>query len=187
METFKSIEEVMDYDPRFDGFTGDYIYDNSLPSGLKLHHIYNKIKDINLHEEVHEDIQSQFNIAKNIFVYSWYCYPFGNVAELKAISTLEFALRLKSSNKRLGLRRLLIQAIDNGLIIESIPEKNEDEYFIYEYLKIEIPPVDLKERTKQTADFLSYYRNNLAHGSTTLSIPSSLIFEITSDFINQLF
>ena len=178
----------MDYDSRFDGFSGDSIYDKSLPRGLKLHHIYEKIENINLHHNVHEDVQSQFNIAKNIYVYSWYCYPFSNVAELKAISTLEFALRIQLNRKRYALKKLLDYAIENDYLIDSsIYEKErqwqeDDLEFGDKPIKI-----DYKERTKFTAKLLCSHRNDLAHGSNTLTTPSSRIFEITADFINQLY
>lgn len=178
----------MEYDSRFDMFAGENIYHESLTKGLKLHHVYNQVKDINLLDNVHEDIQSQFNIAKNLFVYSWYCYPFSNVAELKAISTLEFALKMKINNETRSLRKLLNHAIENDYLIDSrLYEKEKQSKENNLILGIEPTKIDYKERTKFTAELVCTRRNNLAHGSNTLTIPSSRIFEITSDFINQLF
>jgi len=188
VEEFKKIDELMQHDSRFDMFVGENFYHESLPKGLKLHHVYNKVKDINLLDNVHEDIQSQFNIAKNLFVYSWYCYPFSNVAELKAISTLEFALRMQLDKKRYTLRRLLDYAIENDYLIDSSLyelEKRWKENDLGRGLK---PiKIDYKERTKFTAELVCIHRNDLAHGSNTLTIPSARIFEISADFINQLF
>jgi hypothetical protein len=188
VEKFKKIDELMEYDSRFDMFAGENIYHESLPKGLKLHHVYNKVKDINLLDNVHEDIQSQFNIAKNLFVYSWYCYPFSNVAELKAISTLEFALKMKINSETRSLRKLLNHAIENDYLIDSrLYEKEKQSKENNLILGIEPPNIDYKERTKLTVEFICKHRNTLAHGSNTLTMPSSRIFEITSDFINQLF
>lgn len=188
MEKFKKINEIMQYDSRFDIFVGDYYDDQNKPKGLKLHHIYSKVENINLNNNVPEDIQSQFNIAKNLFVYSWYVYSFSNVAELKAISTLEYALRMKLNKKKLRLRASLDFAIENNLIIDSRLYEKEKEWNELEKLySSEIPEIDFKEMTKSTGKFLANYRNILAHGSTTLSIPSSIIINVVADFINQLF
>ena len=149
--------------------------------------MYKKIDSIILNGNVHEDIQSQFNIAKNLFVYSWYVYSFNNIAELKAISTLEFTLRTVLNKKRLGLKKLLIYAIENDLIIDSRLHEEEDDFLDYKYSCKEKENIDLKKQTKYVVNYITSHRNNLAHGSTTLTIPSPDIFEITADFINQLF
>lgn len=81
--------------------------------------IYNTVSEIRLKDEVPEDVRSQFNIAKNLAVYSWFSYPFHQIAEMKAYSTLESALKIRFNKKRWGLGKLLDKAIDMKLVKDA--------------------------------------------------------------------
>jgi len=157
MEKFKNIDEINQMDDRFNLFVKNY-------EKLKFDDLYNAINKINLNKNVHDDVISQFNIAKNLYIYSWYVYSFNSVAELKAISKLEFALRLKINpkNKKCGLSKLIKEGINKKLISEKIFSEHLIKYLIR-------------------------MRNNLAHGSTTQNLPSTVILDKCAECINELF
>ena len=65
-------------------------------------------------------LRDVFETARNLLVYSWFVYPFIMVAELRAMSALEFALKARAdgdgvTNVR-GLRRLMNLAVDSNWI-----------------------------------------------------------------------
>ncbi len=174
MERFKKLDEIQKYDERFDMFAGASAYNSDLPSGLTLKYIYEKVESIELIDNVPEKIKSEFNIAKNLYVYSYYSYPFKTVSDLKSISTLEYALRTfyNIKDKREGLRKLLNRAISEGKII---------------YLDSNDEKKTIKEQIFR-AKFLSISRNNLAHGSSNLYLPTdNKIITVCGNCINQLY
>ena len=131
---------------------------------------------ITFNHNVPEEIHSRFNIAKNLYVYSWYCYPFHQIAELKALSTLEKSLRIKL-NSGTTLAPLIKKAINQGFITDqhfvSNPRINKTQ--------------DSTEHVWFLFDYLPKYRNDLAHGSNMLHPWSSHTLITCSDFINGLF
>ena len=81
---------------------------------------------IKLDETVPEEVRSQFNVARNLCLYSWYCYSFHNVACFKAYSTIEMALRIrldKPEEAISSLRFMLEEALAIGALQDrSLPE-----------------------------------------------------------------
>jgi hypothetical protein len=80
---------------------------------------HEQVKSINLSDKVPEKIRSNFNIARNLATYSWFCYSFHNAAKAKAFSALEYALAEKFNNgikieKKSELELLLIKAVNEG-------------------------------------------------------------------------
>ena len=146
---------------------------------LNLSDIYKSVELIDLGERVPDDVRSQFNVAKNLAIYTWYCYSFHQISELKAFSTLEMALRRKfgKDEQQLGLKKLLEMAVESGLI------KDRGFSHISETLK----NPDSTAYTEQLPDLIPKFRNNLAHGSCTLHPYSVFNLQICADFINQLF
>ena len=113
MEHFKSFENIQKEDERWHVFSQpETVPLFNIP--FTFQYIYNNINSINLSDDVPDEIQSQFNIAKMIAVYSWFYYPFHQISELKAYSTLEFALRQKYKLK--NLRTLLEKAVSDGVV-----------------------------------------------------------------------
>lgn len=157
MEEMKSFELLMEPDDRWRFFV------NSSGSPVSLVGIYNSVSKIELHLSIPPDIKSQFNTAKMLCVYSWLYYPLHQIAELKAYSSLEFALKNllgERSKKLIGLNQLLEHATMLGVF----------------------PHLD-----KQTIKTLSMLRNTLAHGEPVLHPDSISTLRLCADLINQLY
>lgn len=128
MEEFSSLDAVMQPDERMLCFVRhDPMTGKTRPPELKDH--YESVSSIVLDDSVPDDIHNQFNIAKNVLLYTWFEYSFYSVATLQAFTTLEYALRerlgvdvldkLKKQRKR-GLHAYIEYSIEQGWI------KNED-------------------------------------------------------------
>lgn len=142
---------------------------------LELEDIYNSVSEISLDEIVPEDIRSQFNVAKNVAVYSWYCYPFHQVCEMKAYSTVEYALK-ERLEKNYPFPKLITKAINFGLIQDTG----------FSHLRKPVDE-DSVEYCKSLIDIMPKLRNGLAHGGTTLHAGAVGTLRICADFINQLY
>jgi hypothetical protein len=123
--------------------------------------LHEEVELIKLDETVPEEVRSQFNVARNLCLYSWYCYSFHNVACLQAYSTIELALRIrlgKAEDAKCTLRPLMDEALANGLISEDwMPEG------------------------------ITYLRNISAHGKLMIHPWSVMILRGSADTINQIF
>lgn len=129
MEEFKTLDDVLNSDSRWDAMvlvnreTGEV-----RPTALLDH--YGRVNEFILSNTVPEAIRSQFNIAKNLLLYSWFIYPFFSVAEMHVMGVLELSLRtrigvagmkdLKRMKKRHGLFSYIEYARGKGWI------RNED-------------------------------------------------------------
>ncbi len=175
MEKFKEFENITKPDRRNLGFckinneTGE-------TNPLELKDIYNSISSVQLANRVPEQIISQFNVAKNLTVYSWFSYSFHQIAELKAYSTLEMALRLKIK-KDYGLKKLLQEAVR----LDLIKDKG------FSHIADKIKDIDATTYSKELPKIITDFRNKLAHGSTMLHPGAILSLRICADIINQLF
>jgi hypothetical protein len=175
MERFKEFDKITLPDNR----NNYYVMINretGEQSKFGLEDLYNQIKLIELRDSVPEDIRSQFNIARNISLYSWFCYPFHNVADMKTFSTLEMALRNRLGKKD-NFFNLIDMAVKQGLI------KNKHFRHRKEYLTNS----ESTSYVEQLPKFISHFRNDYAHGSTMLLDISIMNLCVCADFINQLF
>lgn len=86
---------------------------------------YNRIAEYQLKSSVPEEVITQFETCKNIYLYAWYVYRFYPVSELYAFTCLEYALRYKYGDelaeqgenlKYIGLKYLLKYSIYQGHI-----------------------------------------------------------------------
>lgn len=142
---------------------------------LTLDDIYDSVSEISLDDIVPENIKSQFNVAKNVAVYSWYCYSFHQVCEMKAYSTVEFALKQRLA-KKFPLPKLINKAINFGLIKDAG----------FSHLRKPVDE-DSVEYCKSLVGIMPKLRNGLAHGGTTLRPGAVRTLRICADFINQLY
>jgi hypothetical protein len=128
-------------------------------------------------EDLH--VRSQFNVARNISLYSWFCYPFHNIADMKTFSTLEMALRvkLKKQNTRTSLFHLIGISVKQGLI--------KDKHF--SHIRAKLTNLESTCYVESLPKLISSLRNNWAHGSTMLYDASAMNLRICADFINQIF
>ncbi len=128
MEKLKKLEEIM----MPDGRTTSFVIINR-ETGQKrefgIKDLYGEVDLIRLDQTVPEEVRSQFNVARNLCLYSWYCYSFHNVACLKAYTTIELALRIrlnKPEETKASLCSMLEEALakdflTDNLLPETIP------------------------------------------------------------------
>ena len=198
-----SVDNLKPFDQLFipDGIQGSYLLVNRETGATRsktLRDFYSEIEEIVLLPEVPKDIHVHFETARNLYLYTWFVYRFGPVAELHAIASVEFALKIKSGKKRTALKALLDLAIKNKWIQDSgfkyWPVSQET--FIqrtaadsYRPQKDEHDPDadNLQAYCKILADSLPYFRNNFAHGSSILYPTGVATLAICADIINQLF
>ena len=144
--------------------------------GISLEDIHYSVSQIELVEAVPDSIRSQFNIAKNLAVYSWFSYPFHQISEMKAFSSVEDALKCVLGKHKHGFKGLLKKAVCLGLLRDG------------GFSHIPKPENPASNEYSQTLpEIMPRLRNNLAHGSTTLQPGSITNLRICSEVINQLY
>jgi hypothetical protein len=159
-----------------------------------------------LNDCVPESVRGQFETAKNLMLYSWFVFEFHIVGELYAYASLEFALRTrfpdaKKKRKRNGkevdepltFRPLLKLAMEQKVFnAEKLPTWDWAKYKSEWYRK-KFNQGDSNDRTadewlQMVIEYISDFRDTLAHGNPRLYFESSLDhLEICADLINQLF
>lgn len=142
--------------------------------------LYEQVRSIELHDVVPEDIRSQFNVARNLSLYTWFCYSFHSASSFRAYSTVEMALRIrlgKPDEVKAYLRGMMEEAVNKGLI--------KDMHFS-QYAEQSVDPQS-KSFVEGLPEAITYLRNLDAHGSTALAPWSLTILRTCADIINQLF
>src|SRR5438874_1938288 len=105
MEQLKLLNEICQADARHQcSVVLDDGMGNFRPLSLK--DVYDVAERINVHNGVPDMIRTHFQTARNLYVYSWFYYPFNVAAQLHGFLSAEFALKVKSG-ERGGFRRLL--------------------------------------------------------------------------------
>lgn len=176
MEDFKKLDELCKPDVRntywvkVNEVTGEQ-------ESMTLEDVYSSAAQLNLTEKVPDKIKSQFNVAKNLYVYSWFSYPFHQISEMKIYSTVENALecRLDRVGKKDGLKKLLKKAINKKLINDS------------GFRFADTEDSNCIECCLMLKDTMPSLRNDLSHGGNTLHHYSMTTLLICCDLINQLF
>ena len=96
---------------------------------------FNAISRFELSAEVPKAIRIHFETAKNLYLYGWFVYRFHPVAELQALTSLEFALRERLANSQPvsnvsarppTLARLLRDALRRKLISNAAFHSRQD-------------------------------------------------------------
>lgn len=169
------------------------------PKTLEDH--YDRVRVFSLDESVPDKIQTHFEVAKNLLLYSWFVHDFISPAEMQAYASVEYALRERigtAAGKRPGLRRLFDLAIKEGLIqdvgfrhyVRLRRRAFEFDEGIRELIGVEpteTEPPDPQSYSRVLAETFPPMRNSYAHGSSTLSYGVYLIFSLCCDLINQLY
>ncbi|MGA4604230.1 hypothetical protein [Pseudoalteromonas maricaloris] len=144
----------------------------SVPSLEKMHSYLSKEV---LNGEVPDEIKSQFNVAKNMALYSYFFYALAPEVHLKTYSVIEHALRIKTNPKRLMmLKALMKHALAQGWVSDM------------GFRHIKNPSVD-NEWSKSMIDVIPSLRNSKAHGSKLLVGDCLHHISCCADYINQLF
>lgn len=184
--------------------------------GLTIEGHHAAVSALILNTAVPENVRTQFETTKNLYLYAWFVYRFYPVAELHALTCLELALRARFGHEFKpreygpGLCKLLEHAITTGAL------KNEnfdvwrrktalraEDRALYELLK-RMDELGLDEAEFDEAnvvikdedcedDYLGALlenvpkiRNHYGHGSSTLHNQVIGTLRIVREIINQL-
>lgn len=149
---------------------------------------------IRLHASVPEPIRDHFQTARNLIIYSWFYYPFNITAQLSAYTSVEFALRTKTKDRKTRFSVLLKKAVDKGWISDrgfSIARRRKQAIQrMNEGMppKFQTPePAMVREYCDVLAKTIPSLRNSLAHGTTMLHEQGASHVRICAELINQLF
>ena len=194
MEHLKKLGEVCQMDVRQGFFT---IMDPKHPGIFRkrgLEDFHHAAESIRLHAGVPESIRDHFQTARNLIIYSWFYYPFNISAQLSAYTSVEFALRTKTNDRKTKFAVLLKRAVDNGWISDrgvSIARRRKqairrmNQGMPPDFQTPEPPMV--REYSDTLAKVIPSLRNSLAHGTTMLHEQGALHVRICAELINQLF
>jgi hypothetical protein len=187
LESFKPLDAIVEPDERHAGWSL-----RSRQTGatrpLTIDDFHGDLAALTLNPSVPEDIQNHFLTARHLALYSWFVYRFAMAAQLQAYASLEYALRERF--KELGLnapgtlRGLLEFAAARGFL--------ENEHF-RDWPGHEAhhhPDADsdwLESWIRRMPEIISYFRNDMAHGSFTLTPHYSIALRFAADAINQLY
>lgn len=169
MEEFKSLEmlSVMDEKHRLMGAVC-----GSIPS-LKGMHDYLS-KEV-LNEKVPDEVRGQFNVAKNMAIYSYYFYALAPEVQLKTYTVIEHALRLKAKPKKtMMLKALINHAVSQRWVTDAG----------FRHLDASSSG---NEWCKSMITVIPSLRNLKAHGSSMQVGDCLHHISSCADFINQLF
>jgi hypothetical protein len=137
---------------------------------ITFEHHYEEVEAVTLSSTAPLEVIDAFDRARNAFLYSWFVYELGSLAEMQGYSTLELALRIRlkipAGKRAPGLSDLLSDAIAQGIVLD--------------------PQSHLKGGI---ASVISTMRNTWGHGTDNLLDPNTTIQALrrSADMINQLF
>ena len=160
MEKLKNINEITSPDGR----TTNFVIINretGQKREFRICDLHEEVELITLDDTVPEAVRSEFNVARNLCLYSWYCYSFHSVACFKAYSTIEMALRIrldKPDEAMCNLRPMLDEALSKGIL-----------------------------QDKLAPETIPYLRNLTAHGSPMNGPWSVQMLRRCAEVINQIF
>lgn len=154
---------------------------------LTLELIHADLAALTLNGSVPADIQNHFLTAKHLALYSWFVYRFTMPAQLQAYASIEYALRERFKEldlpAPLHLRgQLEFAAARNFLTNEGFCDWPGH-----------VSPADRTNRKwlenwiARMPETVSYFRNELAHGSFLLYPQHEFVLRFAADAINQLY
>lgn len=188
MEELKDLEAICEPDERMRHMV---LLDEAKSEirSLTFQDIYAAAKATKLHAGVPLEVRSHFETARNLFVYSWFFYPFNVAAQLHAFLTAERALKERAGTSKGGFRRLLRMAVAKGWIRDkgfSGFEANRL-WGINRGLIGESETSEVRSYSDVLVEVLPFMRNELAHGDTVLHYRGAQYLGLCAELINQLF
>jgi hypothetical protein len=140
--------------------------DGRSPLTTEEHH--EAVASIVLAPKVPEPARLAFDRARNAFLYAWFSYDLGALAEAQALFTVELALRLRlgeRAHKTDSISNLIEKAIADGIVGDNAPG------------------------TPGLALTFRMMRNEWAHGSTHIHTPAMTLqlLDACADLINEAF
>ncbi|NIR49252.1 hypothetical protein GWO43_12280 [candidate division KSB1 bacterium] len=197
-DCLKKLEEICEPDARY---KDRKVYDLERHEIrlLTIEDFYRNVEELKLHDGVPDDVFIEFEKARNLYLYTWFVYRLGQVAELQAYASLELALRVRhGGGTKKKLQRLLTHAVKHGWIRdegfsgyrEKMKRRQETidglSQIIPDYAE-KIKPAKPGGYVRMLSAILPKMRNRLAHGSTLLHPGIHNTLEICCEIINQLF
>lgn len=161
-------------------------------NGVRQEHLFKWMREAELSGSAPKDVRDLYDVARNVFLYSWYQYRFSMVAAQVSIAAVEMALRsrFKMENidikdrhgKDKSLRPLLADAVTRGWLTDAgfgrwlpgaIGKEDRESNRYCETLK----------------DVLPDLRNSFAHGTSTFLDQASMrsFLGRSAAIIDQLF
>ncbi len=158
----KPVNQILLPDPRVATTCGR---DGMSPLSVTDQHEW--VSEVQLSPTVPADIHEGFDRARNAFLYTWFVYELGALAEAQAFACLERALQHRLGQraaKRDGLSNLIEKAVADGIIQDTSQ-----------------PP--------SFAFLLSSRRNDWAHGSVNVHTPAITlhVLKLCADIMNELY
>jgi hypothetical protein len=169
VEQFKALSEVTQPDERhslLDAVTG---------TQFSLEGLHQDLSMLSLSSATPEEIKSQFNVARNLAIYTWYSYSLDLVVQLKSYMLIEQSLDICDGRKKREFKKLLKSAVSERWIVDA------------GFRHVHSTPGDEQAYCKKLVEMLPRLRNAAAHGSNDLHQNAVLSLAISADFINQLF
>ena len=167
MEQIKEFNEITRIDER-------HVLLGQMTGGiLALEKLHSAVSAIELRSEVPSEIRGQFNVARNMTLYSFFCFSLAPEVRMKSYSVMELALRTRFGDRETHLKNLVRRAVDRGLLLDRgfrhLEEDPENSY------------------SRSLIDVLPSLRNEAAHGSTLVTPDCLGHIEKCADFVNQIF
>lgn len=169
MEDFIKFEDINKPDERH------ALMDQVTGTRLTLESLYGALDKIIVIDTTPEEIQSQFNITKNLAIYTWHSYSLDPVAQLKTYILIEHALKVKFGKEKWPLPKLIKKAISRGWVKDS------------GFSHVEVDPENPTRYVSKMIETLPDLRNSAAHGSNNHHQNAVGHIKICSEWINQLF
>lgn len=174
------------------------------------------LSSIILKETVPVEVKQLFETAKNLSLYSWFVYRFHQASEMIAFSSTELALKIRfklenpTNKRRTAFSELINHAINNHWVAKEnfskiyqratniaeqtkaieaavfLDQTNSNECAIENPTKEEIYNA-LEGLDLNFLLSIPEVRNDLAHGSKTLSPNSASTLRLLSELINQIY
>ena len=209
MEQLKKPQELVEPDPRNHAFV---VLDQAVAGGVRpssAEDRYLEMEALDLPQHIPVDIASAFAVARNLWMYGWFHWPFYALAGFQAHRCIEAALRRRyereQSTKGLAgkkgppLKALLRTAIDKGWIrddgfehyrrLEAQRRKQEESLGELGWLPGDAPIRSPTQYSEILARNIPYLRNQHAHGDGPLALlfnQTRLDLELARDVILQV-
>lgn len=166
------------------------------------------LNSIALVEAVPEPIREHFNTGKSLLLYAWFVYRFIPVAELHVYSTVEMALRERTTREGRPMRldrrgrglpwkfsELLQMAVKERWIVDDgfdlVRRRREVNAEQSEFFGVspatDADVLNVNRYCETLVESLPWLRNHLAHGSTSVHPGGMNTLRVCADLINQLF
>ncbi|MFN0178267.1 MAG: hypothetical protein ACKVZ0_05670 [Gemmatimonadales bacterium] len=144
-----------------------------------------------LHSGVPEEVRIQYDLARNLYLYSWHVYGFLSVAQFQSVATIELALRhrMKEHPRQRAptFKPLIMEALAEGLLTpESLTSQVPQMQGAIGWV-VDASPSAAPERVDATIELLTLLRNDVAHGNRLLLPDAFMVLRIAKSVIGDLY